>query len=328
MAAARGLLGEPQGPIQFDPDQLPALFREGLKTVYLHQAVTQGIAEARPLYLEEVARQGHWKFLLREVDTVFSERGLRTIVFKGGSLMDWAYPAWTLRPLSDLDLAVPPQDLEHVREILTGIGYTVTNERPLVLSRDGWSLDVHTDPLNQYGPAFPVMQDEAWNGASPVGEAGAVLRMSPEKELLVALLHACKHSFQRLIWLVDIALLLRQVSPESTYELLRRTGATRYLRYGLWLISELLIEPDPSWDKAEPAWERLNFIERTFLRYCRQGDAPETLGMLVPAFSLPNWYLRGRYLASALYPDREHFVSRTLHLLRLFRRVVGIEPKS
>lgn len=282
-------------------EQQSELFREGLLGMACRQ---RGLKE---LYLEAVGREHRWRSLLRKLDEGLAHHGQHALVFKGGSALGHLYPASGLRPLSDLDLVVEPT----VESALKDLGFSTLSGYPWVMANGAFQLDLHVHPLGRHCYAFPWNLQRARQLSAPLSERRGLFRFQSEDEMVLALLHAGKHAYSRLIWLADIHLLLPRCEPELLRQRLREAGAERYLDYARWLLAQLQGEPGPS----------LNALEKKLLRLCLQRRAPETLGMLLPLLSMRSLPRALNYLRHCLRPQNsEGYSARVRDLWSLLRR--------
>jgi hypothetical protein len=60
---------------------------------------------------------------LEVVLAALTEAGLLTILLKGAALAYTLYPDPALRPMSDLDLLIHPQDLKQAVQVIQSMGY-------------------------------------------------------------------------------------------------------------------------------------------------------------------------------------------------------------
>jgi hypothetical protein len=305
-AAVRDFLGYADAalPMPSKPDEfLQHLFMDGVRGIYCSQLLKSGIlsGDHRDVLKEDILRELIWKQLLGELDLALSKINVSAIVLKGASAIYGLYQGAGLRPLSDIDLLVRPEDLPVVMELLLERGFLRTSERFWNFTRAGWNVDLHDSPLNQYESAFPLPVGQFWADSLPLHPGAMTLRkLSIEHALCVAILHTAKHSFRRSIWLVDIVLLL-QLANEKTLDVqLRQCGAERYLSYAIYLLrlrfGEDIIKADT---KILPLFT----VERVYLDACSEGHAPEFLGMLLPIFTISSNFAKIKYLRHTLFPE-------------------------
>jgi hypothetical protein len=190
---------------------------------------------------------------------LFEQHEIRVIPFKGPVLAASAYGNLALRQFGDLDILVHEQDMWKAKDLLISQGYQqpryltdVQEEDYLLFESCDYSF-VHNDKRvvvelhwKFTSRRFPFNLDieRLWERLEPVSLAGtAVLNLSPEDLLLYLSVHGCKHLWQRLLWLCDIAELLR-VHPELEWkrvmEQARMLGSERMLLLSLLLAHQLL----------------------------------------------------------------------------------------
>jgi hypothetical protein len=159
---------------------------------------------------------------IRAVLAAFETNGIRVLLIKGTGLAYDLYPSAELRPRGDTDLLIAESDLDKVRTILHGRGYTspLTSGDTLAIrqqsfTRGGHVYDVHWDVANS-----PVVRD-ALPFEELLSRAIAVPRIAPNAlapshvdALLLACIHrvAHHHDIERLIWLYDIHLIRETMS--------------------------------------------------------------------------------------------------------------------
>jgi putative nucleotidyltransferase-like protein len=189
-------------------------------------------------------------------------QGVPVMPFKGPVLAQSVYGDPGLRSFADLDLMISSADFERAKHILAEIGYRPAKElRPAVerfwlrngyeQSFDGaagrnlvelqWALLPHF-----YAVGLNVEDLLARCGYAVVGDC-RMRCLSPEDSVIVLSLHAAKHLWGRLIWLVDIAETLRNrtIDYESVLLLARDIGVGRILGVTFWLVKNVLLADLP-----------------------------------------------------------------------------------
>lgn len=201
----------------------------------LHDAYWRGHFRNRLLF-DELQRIGH----------LAASRGIAIMPMKGGLLAREYYDAPALRPLSDLDLLIQPKDIAALGSLLQSQGYVETDQSPSYVddenldldsrdycwfaSREGFDafIEYRVAPLElavarltdldaAYTEALRQHARDVWARATPTGD-GSLLRQTPEDLLLHVATHlAAKHLDFRLIWLHDLALIVRRPDLDWTY---------------------------------------------------------------------------------------------------------------
>ena len=189
---------------------------------------------------EELARRArasaaHQLVRAREIADVLQALGscgIRPVLFKGAALSYLVYEVAALRPHTDTDLFIRRSEVEAVRRILSERGYT---EPPMAggelvfcqfqmekVDRHGLRhvLDVHWKISTQSLFADLLSYDEMKDDAVPIDALGPnAWGASGSHALLLACIHPVMHhrNVERLIWLYDIHLLLRRLTPADLH---------------------------------------------------------------------------------------------------------------
>lgn len=203
-AEREGLLPLLYWALRDDPGAVPGTVMERLRLAFLRNlARTTQIYRELELFLESVRRSG-----------------LRAALTKGGRLALDVYPDTALRPFWDVDFVVHPADWPGLRAILGRLGFVeavsgaVADPGPAGQSLD-WTyspyfkkgslfLEFHGSPLGLHFPG--ASGDGFWSSAGRLRVRGTEALVLPaENELCYLCVHAQQHSYDRLIWLADIA---------------------------------------------------------------------------------------------------------------------------
>lgn len=205
----------------------------------------------------------HSQFLaeeLAELLHLLESSGIQALPYKGPVLARLLYGHVALRHAGDLDILVSPTDTLRARELITGRGYRST--RPLTPGQATACLHgqryYHFELVH---PTHELMVELHWRighdlfsvttdwlleparyqSLEPGQEQTRIL--PPEVLLLVLAIHGSRHHWQRLIWLVDLAELIRG-NPDLDWpralNLARSFKCERMLFLGLSLARALL----------------------------------------------------------------------------------------
>lgn len=203
-AGAEGVLSLLYWVLRDDFGAVPSAVLETLRLAFLRNlARTSQVYREMELFLESVRRSG-----------------LRAALTKGGRLALDVYPDTALRPFWDVDFIVHPADWSGLRAILDRLGFAEASngaggdpggsgpslewtyspyfmKGSLVLEFHGHTLGLH----------FPGQREDGfWSSAGRLRVRGTEAMILPaENELCYLCVHAQQHSYQKLIWLADIA---------------------------------------------------------------------------------------------------------------------------
>jgi hypothetical protein len=188
------------------------------------------------------------------------------------------YDAPELRPFTDLDLLIVPEKWGDTREALLEAGGRPCDldveMLPMRLddgdmcdhwleyrSRHGLLVECALDPL-QLGLRTRSLSSFFENALPLPLLKTRARRLAPEHELVQLCVHLNRHGFRRLIWWVDIGLLLRKQGPvlrwDVVEELSRLNGVEASVYFSVLRVSEAfqLHLPDQALEALRPSWLR------------------------------------------------------------------------
>jgi putative nucleotidyltransferase-like protein len=215
----------------------------------------------RSAYEENIRRNLWFAAEMVRIAEHFEKKKVRAVPYKGPALAESVYGDLALRNFSDLDLLIAPADFEAAKQALAELGYSPSAalgpgaER--IWLRIGYErvFDGAAGPnlvelqwgVLPYFYAVDLRTDELLMRSGRAALGGRdVPSLAPVDLLLVLCLHAAKHLWMRLIWVCDIAEVLRQ--PSDYTQVLARArplGITRILGVSFWLVKNVLGSPIP-----------------------------------------------------------------------------------
>ena len=205
--------------------------------------------------------------LLKILD-LFQVHGIPAIPFKGPSLAWSAYGKLSSRPFADLDILEQRKNFSRAKQILLGLGYrgdfslAPPQEKRFLRSHHEYPLarkDGKVQVELQWGVTprdfsflFPL--EPLWERLREMDfEGRKILAFSPEDLFLNLCLHGAEHCWERLIWVCDLAEMMRTnwgMDWEGLVGRAKRLGCSRILLLGLFLARKLLEAdlPEPVWN--------------------------------------------------------------------------------
>ena len=328
-----------------DDEMLDLLRRPIDWTTVLAAADREGLTGVVALELERLASTtglvlplGPWRVARRRVAAntmaalaeltalrgVLRRLGRQVIVLKGAALIPEVYrDSVDLRPLGDVDLLVRPCELADVVAWLRSRGYRPFAPSSTFLSRGSVAFDLHTEVagsswVSRKADVFRLNPELLWRDARPPDpDDPSALVLSPTHQRLHLVVHALKHSYSRLIWLVDIALVLRDAVDDELIAEARAVGAERPLAYAFGLLDAVLgIRPSRA---VADSLGALNRAERTFVGLVTRRSGMEVPGELLTALGIPGLRSKLAYLAELGFPATDvlarHYPSTPAWLL-------------
>lgn len=195
-----------------------------------------------------------------ELSKRLEEVGVECLPFKGPTLARAAYGDVAYRQFGDLDVLIRREDLEPARLLLEQRGYALRLrpdqlERrlqhdynfPFLNAERRLLLELHW-AITPRAWSFPT--EPLWPRRAPLELAGqSIWTLHPEDLLLVLAVHGSKHFWSHLLWVCDVAELLR-AHPEIHWPRVatraKNLGCRRMLRLALLLAHDLLEAPIPA----------------------------------------------------------------------------------
>jgi hypothetical protein len=278
------------------------------------------MAQFRKYFLANAGRNIFRTEKLREILHAFKANGVRAIPYKGPVLAESVYGDTSLRAFDDLDILVRREDVHKAKELLISTGYIpspqldegqiseyvkVYNE----LLFTGYEGRVLVELQWEIVPdhfVFPLDSLDIWSHANDGnGKKPGSFYLPPEEMLLMLCVHGVKDSWEKLIWICDIAELLRRrqdLDWDKVLWLATATGGLRMLFLGLLLAGDLFDArlPDEVKQRIEADRTALNLGEQVKATIFR--GTGETPGV----FKTCLFYLRSR----ERWTDRAKFCFR------------------
>lgn len=211
---------------------LPLAYRASGASVLRDDAIRAAAIE--PLLQDDIA----------SVLDALGKRSIDVLVIKGSALAYQIYASPELRPRSDTDLLIAPADVERVRAAMGELGFAeplTSGDEHVVhqstfLRTDAFEVehayDVHWDVTNKPAFAAALRFEDLLARSIPVPALGAYARALDRVDaLLLACVHrvAHHHDTDRLIWLIDIALLAWALSEDEEQRFWRQAEEGRVI---------------------------------------------------------------------------------------------------
>jgi len=254
------------------------------------------------------------KNALRQVLVSLDAAAIPVIVLRGLSLSTTLYADARQRPQSDIDLIFKPKHVLQAKQVLWDAGFRVDSVYANIFNRGDIQLDIHAEPLG-------IERIQAWAYLTPLravdffthaqeGEllGEKTLLVHPRVNLPYLCFHAMKHSFERLIWLYDIALLSKQIEADGLWdEVLKGIQEYRLERpcfYALSYAQKYLggVVPDAIMVKLCPdmGWAE----RRLFAKYMNHDIVPYLAERLFARMQ-PDFKHRLKFWRETIYPRYE-----------------------
>jgi hypothetical protein len=264
-----------------DWNALPALANQHGVSSLLHHAL-QGLEDLVPAAtlqtLHAEYKQNIHKTLLlaRELIRILDclgAMGTENLPYKGIVLAEMCYGDMAMRPAGDMDLFIRAEDVSRIKDSVRDLGYTPRLQIPdyayasylwsgYECTFDGASgknlLELQWALQPRFYAVDYDMQGLFARAVQATVAGRAVKTLAAEDLLLVLSLHAAKHAWGRLIWLCDIARIMRRENLNWSWieEQSRALHFERILHITLGLIHRFFCVEIPSAAQAAMAADR------------------------------------------------------------------------
>ncbi|MCU0562124.1 MAG: nucleotidyltransferase family protein [Desulfobacterales bacterium] len=218
---------------------------------------------------------------LRGLFAAFNSDGIRAAVIQGLSLLVDLYPDPGLRPVSDIDLWVLPDELDRAEAALRCLGFEATPRYPRLLRKGDLLIDLRTqimggERIRARRRLLKIDQRRIFANGRRLMYEGCELRcLCPADQAAFLTLHAIKHNWERLVWLADLSRLTGRWRAAEWDAFRRRAlelGQPRLPAVVVYLLGLLPGGPPAA---AGAADLRLSSLERHLLRRRTRGALPK-----------------------------------------------------
>jgi hypothetical protein len=225
-------------------DQVPARMREGLER-FQHGHLLRALSVSNELI---------------GLAAGFSDCGIDFAAFKGPVLAMQLYGDVALREYADIDIIVPPAQMDRAERVLFARGYRNTqgdqafrraflrHQRQYAFVRDDVdaAVDLHWDFSAELLP-FPVHAAEIWSALKPVVIGGVDIPSLAGADLVLLLAgHGTKEAWRSVGWVCDFATLVERLPDldwSSLHARARRNGSGCSILLAAAMARELLDQP-------------------------------------------------------------------------------------
>src|SRR4030042_1358189 len=213
---------------------------------------------------------------------------VKVMALKGASLLNSIYPNIGMRVMGDLDLMIRPEEQKRFINLLQNLGYREDPLLPHIFQKDRVIIDIHSHAMNieripSRSALFPLGMGPVWLNSIPWKEGYQWLRRPDDVDnVLLLSQHLMKHSFSKLIWLVDILKLIRNKDGMFWTSLFKRSnylGQGKSFSYTLYLLDRIFsIRPTTG---PEDLFHSLSRFERGILEAKANVESIEFIGPIM-----------------------------------------------
>jgi hypothetical protein len=277
---------------EMDIDHLiDTAIKEGLASLLYRNLKKAGLLEAFSQQQRERLQSFYYQAVhfnlklihdLREVLHLLNQENIRVVLLQGMDLLQQVYDDIGLRPMIDIDLWVLQRDYPNFINILSSQGYQRDPVYPNTFRKGSTIFDLHThilwaDRIEARRFLLNKSEEHIYQNTRLIDfEGQEALCLSPYDQVLYLSLHLLKHYMNRLIWLVDIKILLADWGQSDWEVLMNRAkelGQEKSLSYIFFLLFHLFDFHLPLEARQLLERKRLHVLEKKVLRERIKGDS-------------------------------------------------------
>jgi hypothetical protein len=251
---------------------------------------------------------------LKEILSPLDQNEVEVVLLQGIDLLQGTYDDIGLRPLSDIDLWVLETNYRKLIPILTSIGYRPDPLYPNTFRKGPTVLDIHThilwaDRIQARQYLLSKDQNYIYQKTRLLEIDGLKARCLDRYDRIIYLsLHLLKHNAERLIWLVDIKVLVSDWKALDWEELLdsaRELGQEKCVAYICFLLNLLFEFDRPEQLCPKLKQIKLNALEKKLLTLRQKKESlPEWSTLIL--FSTGKGFFKGvSFILETLFPRPE-----------------------
>lgn len=312
----QNLLGQ---DIKSWPGLLQLIFKEQLQGIaYLSlknsDAPENVVQKCEHAYYATMTENIYRLHAIEELETYLRDEKLSVLIVKGAALLDAVYPDPGMRPMEDIDLVVRPEDFEALAKVLERCGFSGVGKFHHMFRKKGVIIDVHTSLLHSgriksRRTIFPVAINRIFKDSLPWKLGfGYIRRLDDATHIIYLAHHMIKHSFSKLIWIIDVHSIFENKDRAFWDRLGRKVikyQQERPMAYMLYVLEKTFGTRPPV---SSVFWEykkNLTYFEKVILRIKGRGGSIGDLGNLLWMFCLTGTKERLRFIWESMFPSKE-----------------------
>jgi hypothetical protein len=341
---------------EFDQDRLIRLAKKEGMTGLLYKSLKKAgilgflghlqLQQLQSFYYRTVQYNLQIVHDLKQILQRSNEKGVWVVLLQGAALLEKIYKDIGLRPLTDIDLWVLPENRAVFDALVTQLGYERDPLYPNTFQKDKTIVDVNShilwaDRIRSRRHLLAKSQHELFDNVKNLnfdGESAGYL--DDLDQVLYLSLHAFKHCASRLVWLADIKHLITgwQASDwKALFDRAREWGQVSIVYHMLYLMRHLFDLEMPADIEVMTQNRSLTWLEKVILQRRLKGLPLPAWAPLLLFTSGKSLMTRLSFVFETLFPRpsvlRQIFCATTdfktwqLYLKRAFQ-LVGMVKNS
>ncbi|MFH1678954.1 MAG: nucleotidyltransferase family protein, partial [Candidatus Omnitrophota bacterium] len=320
-------------------------FEEGVSGLIYYNLSNAGFKFLLPQWVHEKFKQDYIHNLgrnifintqLRDIFLGFKKKQIPLLLLRGIDFLNRVYPSAGIRAMSDVDLLIHSEHQAGVKELLSGLGYDYTPGYAFFFYKDNLFIDLHLDVIGFWRIktcpfAINIKNSRVWEQAESLSDLSPDIRvLSLYDSILACCLHLQTHSFGRLMWFVDVAVLIRNAGDSFDWQVLleraREFNFQRPVYFVMRYLNAARILSVPPEALSCLGNFAMNRLERRTLHMLLDNQRSGIFGELLYIFSIPKLKNRLRFVWDTIFMEREKvpLARKRLTPWSSFRRILKI----
>lgn len=310
-------------------EQLQGIAYLNLKQSEVPKNVIRKLEQA---YYASMAANTYRLKAIEELEAQLANDKISIMVIKGAALLDSVYPDPGMRPMEDIDLMINPEDFSTLKKVLIQCGYIKDSVFPHMFRKQGILIDVHTsllhtDRIKSRKAIFQADMQRVWNDSLPWQPGFRhVRRLDDATHIIYLVHHMIKHSFSKMIWLMDIFQIMKNQDDLFWKKMEQKTiiyHQEKPVAYMLYILSRMIGVYPPQGSALRDYDKKLTLFEKAILNQMIRGESIGDMGNVLWLFCLPTVSQQIRFLGETMFPQkvvlrRELSLAPNIHARNLY----------
>lgn len=178
----------------------------------------------KDVFLLSTARAMQIDNQVNALQKAFKNNNLPILILKGAALSRYAYPEPGLRPCTDIDLLIRPDDFLQADKVLNSLGYQsqvnyFEHFRDFAIEELYSAKDKYLVAIDLHWDTHSIFKIKKQENIEKLFMRAALGRISPVDALIQASIHMSMIHFceMKLMWIMDIAMLIEQLKDHQDW---------------------------------------------------------------------------------------------------------------
>ena len=286
---------------------LEEVYRQGVSGLLFQRLKQTVIKDQCPLWVWQKLEQdylsnlGRNMLLEQSIQSFVEDLSAKEIVgfvVRGASLLEQGYVDIGARPFMDLDLVVDHEDFGRMQSFFQDQGFEWFDEYPYLYKKQEFYVDLHLNSLQFWRLQWPTpihLNNRAlWERTKPFYGSEYVRQLDVYDHILHCCEHLMRHNYEKLMWFMDIVLMIEKDEDFSWDQLYERAYQVKFIkpiRYVFEFLHHHLMTVDENFLERIRSVP-LNWVEQRSLQKLIRNQRAYFCGEWLAFFMVSGWRQR------------------------------------